>query len=501
MGLFSKKKNTNVYQTGLGDSQYSDLSTGQSTIQAQTQANFDALTQAAADAEANFLAASQARDAATAAAAGAAAGANATAASNYNTLTGAVDTGFTGVGERFNTTDATLKGIGDANTALSTNLLGEDGAGGQIGAINSGVANLGTNMATGFTDLESANSTIAETTDGLVSTGFTDLTALNKTNTENSMADLETKYKSLTDNVDATRTGLTTLGQTNQAANLAQQQLILKALESAGLQRTNYYTTLKADTDDIITRVGNFSSDFGNYTDTYNDNATLANQQRGQIRSAQASNTGDLLSGIAGNRGATDSVGRDVGSLGGAVEAGIMANTSGFSRLGGDLAAGTAGLATQTDFASVAQLISSGFQTNDAETNSLKTDFVGRLDTMRDVLSNADANIDAGFRENYGEMVNAFDAQGSLIKQTAMSNGDYITRAIDDSGNLLLSQFNAAGSRTSQNMLNLNEMMGRMDKMGYIPGSNQNMSVPTGSSVTPQNVYSGQDVPYASTVG
>ena len=492
MGIFSKKNNTNITQTGLGDAQFNDLSTGQGSILDQTQANFDALTQAAADAEANFLAASAARDAATAAAASAASGANATAASNYSTLTGAVDTGFTGVNDRFNTTDATLKGIGDANTALSTNLLGADGAGGQIGAINTGVADLGTNMATGFTDLESANSTRAETTDGLVSTGFTDLTALNNANTETSMADLETKYKSLTDNVDATRTGLTTLGQTNQAANLEQQQLILKALESAGLQRTNYYTTLKADTDDIITRVGNFSSDFGNYTDTYNDNATLANQQRGQIRSAQTANTGDLMVGIAGNRSATESVG-------GNVQAGIMASNAGLRTLGGDLAAGTSG--TTQDFASVAQLISSGFQTNDAETNSMKNEFVGRLDTMRNVLSDADANIDAGFRENYGQMVNSFDSQGSLIQQTALANGDYITRAIDDSGNLLLSQFNQAGSRTSQSMLNLNEMMARMDQMGYIPGSNQNMAIPSGSSVTPANVYSGQSVPYASTVG
>ena len=492
MGLLKKTSNTYINQTGLGDSQFSDLSTGQGSILDQTQANYNALTQRAAAAEANFLAASAARDAATAAAANATQAANAQASSNYNTLTGTVNTGFTGVTDRFNTTDAKVDELTQAGGHFAQALTGADGKGGILGGITTGVSDLGTNMATGFTDLEGANSTRAETTDGLINTGFTDLTALNNANTETSMADLETKYKSLTDNVDATRTGLTTLGQNNQAANLGQQQLILQALEDAGLQRTNYYTTLKADTDDIITRVGNFSSDFGNYTDTYDDNTTLANQQRGQIRSAQAANTGDLLTGIAGNRSATESVG-------GNVQAGIMASNAGLRTLGGDLAAGTS-VATK-DFASVAQLISSGFQTNDAETNSMKNEFVGRLDTMRNVLSDADANIDAGFRENYGQMVDSFDSQGSLIQQTALANGDYITRAIDDSGNLLLSQFNQAGSRTSQSMLNLNEMMARMDRMGYIPGSNQNMAIPSGSSVTPANVYSGQSVPYASTVG
>jgi len=281
------------------------------------------------------------------------------------------------------------------------------------------------------------------------------------------------------------------LANTNQAANLEQQNAILAALEAAGLQNTNYYDDLKADSLDTITRLGNIGSDFTNYREQYDDNTTLANQQRSQIAQAQAVNTNDLMAGQA-NTNANNQA-----AFAQASQQQQQTNTTLANVASGQDEFGNTVSSQGQDFASVAQMITSGFQANSAEDQAMRNEFVDRLDTVRTTLADTSANIDDEFRNTYGTMVDSFDSTGALIRQSALSNGDYITRAIDDQGSLILSQFSANGSLNNQTALNINQLMARMDELGYVPGSNVAMAGPTGTART----YSGGTAnPYSATV-
>lgn len=487
MGLFSKKKNTYITNDmGLDEEQFDALSAGQTTIGDSVQQNFDQMQANAAAAQAAFEQAQVERDNALQAAAGAAAAAQADAAGKYDALTGQISTGFADVGttmaESFSYMDDQAKGnyANLAGTYSMTNPV----VGGALGQVQS-------DLQQGLDEARQTNETRFSNLDTSVSDGFLNATADRNIINEAAMADRADKFDQLTTNLDDTRAGLRTLATDNQMANLEQQQLILQALENAGLQRTNYYEDLKADTTDTITRLGNQSATFGEFQNQYNDNTTLANQQRAQIRQAQAMNTNDLLTGQGANAAQQAAQAQTLQT---AVQ---NANNQLSSIAGTTDEFGNAITGQSADFASIAQQISSGFDATSEEDQQMRNEFVDRLSTVREILTDQTANIDSEFRQTYGTMVDSFDETGSLIRQSALANGDYISRAIDDQGRLILSQFNNNGALANQTALNLNQLMARMDELGYIPGSNVAMAGPTGTALT----YSGgQANPFSGTV-
>ena len=98
-------------------------------------------------------------------------------------------------------------------------------------------------------------------------------------------------------------------------------------------------------------------------------------------------------------------------------------------------------------------------------------------------------------------MTSSFDETGNLITGTVLENGNTITRAIDQQGNLFTAQFNQYGKKVSQGGLNINQLMMRLDDLGYVPGSNQNMSNATGSTLPSYSQYDGLVSPFAQTAG
>ena len=487
MGLFSKKKNTyNTYDMGLDEEQFDALSAGQTTIGDSVQANFDQMQANAAAAQAAFEQAQVERDRALQAAAGAAAAAQADAAGKFDALTGQITTGFGDIGttmaESFQYMDDQAK---DQYTGLvgdyTTNNPMVGGALGQVRTdLQMDILDTQDQMSTGFDNLGTS-----------VTDGFLNQTADANIRAAAAMDDRADKFDQLTTNLDDTRAGLQTLATDNQMANLEQQQLILQALENAGLQRTNYYEDLKADTTDAITRLGNQSATFGEFQNQYNDNTTLANQQRAQIRQAQAMNTNDLLTGQGANAAQQAAQNQ-------AIQTAVQNANNQLGQIAGTTDEFGNAITGQTaDFASIAQQISSGFDATSEEDQAMRNEFVDRLSTVREILTDQNANIDNEFRQTYGTMVDSFDETGALIRQSALANGDYISRAIDDQGRLILSQFNNNGALANQTALNLNQLMARMDELGYIPGSNVAMAGPTGSAMT----YSGgQANPFSGTI-
>ncbi len=480
MGLFSKKKNTYVTNDmGLDEAQFDALSTGQTGLASSVQQNFDQMQANAAAAQAAFEQAAIERDNAMQAAATAATAANETAASNYSNLNTAVTDGF-----------ASQANLANSNTeSINTNINNKTNA--LNNTVNTGFENSTANINNQFQNLNEDRVRFGEylldqnAADKLEQMEQVRLYGVR--GIEDRMGFYE---ETKSDNLANTAL-LQDLANTNQAANLEQQTAILNALEAAGLQNTNYYDDLKTDTQDAISRLGNFQSDFTGFKGQYDDNTTLANQQRGQIAQAQAMNTNDLMAGQANTKQSTAA---GFAAQGAAQQ---QTNTQLANLAAGQDEFGNTVASQGQDFASVAQMISSGFQANSTEDQAMRNEFVDRLDVVRNVLADTSANIDDEFRQTYGTMVDSFDNTGALIRQSALSNGDYITRAIDDQGSLILSQFTANGSLNNQTALNINQLMARMDELGYIPGSNVAMAGTTGTAQT----YSGGTAnPYSATV-
>lgn len=480
MGLFSKKKNTYVTNDyGLDEQQFDALSTGQTGLATSVQSNFDQMQANAAAAQAAFEQASIERDNAMQAAASAASAANQTAASNYNNLNTAVSDGF-----------AAQTSLANDNTAsINTNINNQTST--LTDSVNTGFQNSTDNINTQFTALNQDRALFGEQ---LIAQNAQDKLDQMEQVREYGARGIEDRLgfyeETKADNL-ANLALLQDQASTNQAANLEQQTAILAALEAAGLQNTNYYNDLKADTGDTITRLGNIGADFTNYREQYDDNTTLANQQRGQIAQAQAMNTNDLMAGQANTNQNNQAAFAQQNQYQQQTNTSLAAMAAGQDEFGNTVAN------QGQDFASVAQMITSGFQANSSEEQAMRNEFVDRLDTVRATLADTSANIDDEFRQTYGTMVDSFDSTGALIRQSALSNGDYITRAIDDQGSLILSQFSANGSLNNQTALNINQLMARMDELGYIPGSNVAMAGPTG---TAQTYSGGTSNPYSATV-
>ena len=480
MGLFSKKKNTYVTNDyGLDEQQFDALSTGQTGLATSVQANFDQMQANAAAAQAAFEQASIQRDNAMAAAASAATAANETAASNYNNLNTAVTDGFAAQTSLANDNTASI----NSNINNQTDTL--------TGSMNSGFARSIKNVDDQFSALNQDRALFGEQLVAQNAQDKLDQMEQVREYGDRSIEDRIGFYQETKADNLANLAILQDQASTNQAANLEQQTAILSALEAAGLQNTNYYNDLKADTGDTITRLGNIGADFTNYREQYDDNTTLANQQRSQIAQAQAMNTNDLMAGQAVTNQNNQAAFAQQNQNQQQTNTSLAAMAAGQDEFGNTVAN------QGQDFASVAQMITSGFQANSAEDQAMRNEFVDRLDTVRTTLADTSANIDDEFRQTYGTMVDSFDSTGALIRQSALSNGDYITRAIDDQGSLILSQFSANGSLNNQTALNINQLMARMDELGYIPGSNVAMAGPTG---TAQTYSGGTSNPYSATV-
>ena len=157
--------------------------------------------------------------------------------------------------------------------------------------------------------------------------------------------------------------------------------------------------------------------------------------------------------------------------------------------------------AADNRFGEIASLISSGFQSNDPKFTELKTDFLGRLDSMKGIITNSNMDISQDLRNTFNAMTSSFDETGNLITGTVLENGNTITRAIDQQGNLFTAQFNQYGKKVSQGGLNINQLMMRLDELGYVPGSNQNMANATGSTLPSYSQYDGLVSPFAQTAG
>ena len=118
----------------------------------------------------------------------------------------------------------------------------------------------------------------------------------------------------------------------------------------------------------------------------------------------------------------------------------------------------------------------------------------------RDLASIAaeQTDLDVNMRNEFKQLGQAFDEQGNLIENSVMDNGTTVSRAIDQSGNLLLRSFDAQGNRMGDQVMNINRSLNNLSQLSTKQGANTSMGnlSPAMSSAAPSSGFAS---PYATT--
>ena len=118
----------------------------------------------------------------------------------------------------------------------------------------------------------------------------------------------------------------------------------------------------------------------------------------------------------------------------------------------------------------------------------------------RDLASIAaeQTDLDVNMRNEFKQLGQAFDEQGNLIENSVMDNGTTVSRAIDQSGNLLLRSFDAQGNRMGDQVMNINRSLNNLSQLSTKQGANTSMGnlSPAMSSGAPSSGFAS---PYATT--
>jgi hypothetical protein len=385
---------------------------------------------------------------------------------------------------------------GFANVGTQISGLGTD-VGNQLDAfgsnMNTGLSNLGNQVGTGFNTLGSQVDTRFGELGNNMNTGFatvmTDMgqgftTLGNNVNQGNQalMENQNTGFANVNQNVSNVGTNLGNQ-MTEMGTNvLGGQDTIRNLVEQYGGNLDNYYAALAQGQSEAAARQGAMQTGLDAFRNTYDKQTTLANQQRGRIQDAVAGGVSQIQEDLGNNLSATQQGLSNVQQRVGDVNSNVQQNATNMEK----------------DFATVAKQITVGFDDGTQTSASMRNEFVDRLNTIRGVLSDQNANIDANIRSSYSQLANSFDQTGSLIQSSVDQSGNKISRAIDGQGNLLLATFNNTGAMVDQNALNINNMMSQLDRIGYRPGTNSGMMAMTGTQ--PAAVYSGLASPYAQTM-
>ena len=508
-----KKKTTNVTKTGLGDKQFQDLTAGQNTLMAgQTTLGEN---QAAIGA-------------------------------GIDNLSADVNTGFTDLSAA-NTANtdsirAGQKNLQDFLTTQSANFTS------QLDAANEARAQAEAQAAAAAQAQAQAAQAQAAALSGLqgtTSTGFADMrqgfadtqnrfdeATQQRFDLNNVLAEGQERYyqllrgeaeagrnttldardtlmagqQSIRDNLSATELALLERSQaaqdylenvatTNQAANLEQQMAIQDLLNTYGGNLDAYYQDLAASNVASAERQGELQTGLDTFRADQAQANTLGQQQQAQLLDTVLSGTDSLTSTIAGVGDTLASGQQGLMSQSEATRnaltddiADVMSNQAASERL------------NNMNFAQVSQLVTSGFESDDPQYQAMKKEFTDRMDFMQQIVSDQNLDISDDLRNTFNTMVTSFDEQGALISETQIGN-DVIKRAIDDQGDLFLTRFNQYGDRIAQGNMNINVLMGRLNELGYVPGSSQNMANTSGTALPPSASFGSSTNPAAQTTG
>lgn len=446
--------------SGLADSQYNNLMSGQSTIRSdiQTVGNQSAqkVNELGSKMDVGFNNINNTMG---------------NVGYKVDNLSGTVNSGFNNIGGKIDTmgTNVTNK-LGDMNNVITN----------QFAGVNTNLNNLSntvkTDMNTGFTNLSNQNTQNANAIITGQNKGFTDLGAQVKSGFDANTANVNQRFDAQGNAINTGFANQDALIKAFQNATLQGQNDIRGLVTKVGGNLDSYYGNLSAADTDQTARLGQLQTDVGNFRNDFQKADTLANQQRSRIADSVA--------------GGFNAVREDMGQQQGLMTAQNANTQNQLRQVNNAVEQGSEQNAT--DFSRVAKELAVGFSDGTQQSLQTRNEFINRLNTIRSALSDQSLQIDAGLRDSYTKMATSFDQQGRLISQSVDQNGNQVSRALDNQGNLLLATFSNTGQRLDQQALNLNQMMRALDQVRMIPGSNM-------TGVQPAAVNTGLMTPYTLT--
>jgi hypothetical protein len=445
--LFSKKTNV-TYKTGLGDTQYTNLSGGQDELMGGINSANTGIGRVEADIG------GVREDVGTIG--------NTVDTINTNTsgLGGRLDEGFTnlsglmgtyntGAMNRFNTVDAANTANANSMDAINTNTAGL-----QTGQ-NQGFASMGGR----FDTVDQANTALQTTADqGFDATGKGQLELSNQMDT--GFGDATTaRDQSFADNRLLNDKGFSDIGAQaveNEAARAAGQTAVQGDISAMSGTADTYADAIMSKQGEMEGVQDNFVSSFDTYVDRYGEDTNLANQSRADAAM------------VATNR--DSALREDIGGF-------AQAAATGQQQLGNQI---------QESQAATAQTLDGGFQSARQAASEEAASAAAAVNIQtRDMASMASdiETLDIGMRQDFHQLGNAFDDSGELITNQIEANGTTLERQIDDQGNLIINRFDSTGESMGQKMINIDKSIAAMKE---IPSTGTNTSMgelsPSGSA-------------------
>ena len=416
---------------------------------------------------------------------------------NENTNAGFAETAA--VGETITGNQATMTGnqdtmMGNQDTMLSNqNSLstGQSNLSNQIASIpqtqvvnqtvdTSGIENrIGSLEGVTDTGFATVNSNLSGV-QGSVNSGFSDMNqsfndvSEGQTNIQNSVSDLSgnmtNRFDAVDDNLNTgfasvnnnVNTQFDTQNQsiTDLSANvLGGQTSLQQYLEGMSDRANTYYGGLADGQANIQSSVGGLQDNFSDFRSEYTDDTTLATQARADLVNQVTGGFGQVRDDLNRNFDATsqqnDSIAR---------------NTERTMRNQDNMV---------TNFGAAFKQISSGVQAQTAGQQQTKQDMLQRLSTIREVILAEGQNMDPALTMEYAKLADSFDGEGRLIPQSNNENGSVTQRGFDTNNNLNIATFSAQGQITDRSRINIDQLMGQMDQMGY--GGASSPGIMTGS--------------------
>jgi len=316
--------------------------------------------------------------------------------------------------------------------------------------VNNNLSNLGNTVGQEFSNLSNQ-----------VGTGFSDLNTSMNDGLMAASDERQAGFTGLSDQVGTGFAGQADYLNTMSSNILGGQQDLNQRLEDTGNRLDTYYGGLSQGQAGLMDQVGGVQTGLTDLSQEYEDDVALANQDRANIQRG-IENTRNTIS---------EDVGR-MASAQNAAQEGLMRAVGGVQNTAESTAEELS--ATRGD-------MNRGMSAQNSAVEQQRLDFTNRIKQVRDLLEVTGETLDNQTRQQYSELVAAFDENGDLIERSFDEQGLMVSRQFDGQNNLIISKFNQSGDQVDNLQLNIDRTLSQAEMfeqamLDRAPGINANMS-------------------------
>jgi hypothetical protein len=299
----------------------------------------------------------------------------------------------------------------------NTNTKIDEGFGGvndSLNTINTGVGNVGTQVAGVSDSLNTMNTGVNERFDTL-NTG------------------LDNRFNTLSSGMDTKFTDLSKGVLDGQAA-------LTDKIGSVGGSLDTYYSDLAAKQAAQQSALGSLQQGVSGVQSSYDAGEKAAVQARSQMADQITGGFDQTIDKIATT-----------------ADAAATARDNMASSIGGSIDSVTDN--TKQQFTDLGTAVQEGYTEQSVQAQQQKIELANKLAGVRELLQTTGDNLGTQAKSTYTQLVDSFDAQGNLIEQSVSATGNTIQRSVDEQGNLILNEVDQAGNQISSNGLNIEKML------------------------------------------